>query len=298
MTLRRRLLYGVLLLVVLGLALADVATWLSLRSYLYGQVDNQLSPALSIAERQFQFVAPPGGNSPNLAAQVFPVGTVAAIVSPSGALERSEFLAGSEPGSIPVIKFGGLLETSSATNPPDELFSTSSTDGTRYRVLAAQGTIAVGDATETGFVVVAIPLTNVTDTLRQLELVEALVTFAVLVALTAAVLMIIRIGLRPLVEMTETADAIAAGEMSRRVPHADQRTEVGQLAAALNAMLGQIEQAFAGKEASESKLRRFVADASHELRTPLTSIRGYAELFRRGAAHRPDDLATAMRRIE
>ena len=73
---------------------------------------------------------------------------------------------------------------------------------------------------------------------------------------------------------------------------------MGQLGAALNTMLTKIEQAFRDKEASEEQLRRFVADASHELRTPLTSIRGYAELFRNGLADRPDDLASAMRRIE
>src|SRR5207247_2531406 len=75
-------------------------------------------------------------------------------------------------------------------------------------------------------------------------------------------------------------------------------TEIGRLGLALNAMLAQIETAFAERAASEDRLRRFVADASHELRTPLTAIRGYAELFRRGAAERPEDLARAMRRIE
>jgi two-component system OmpR family sensor kinase len=82
------------------------------------------------------------------------------------------------------------------------------------------------------------------------------------------------------------------------VERADDHTEVGRLGTALNAMLGHIERAFAARTASEQRLRRFVADASHELRTPLTSIRGYAELFRRGAAERPHDLETAMRRIE
>ena len=94
----------------------------------------------------------------------------------------------------------------------------------------------------------------------------------------------------------ETADAIAAGDLSRRVEQADERTEVGRLGRALNAMLGQIEAGVRRAGARpRTRLRRFVADASHELRTPLTSIRGYAELFRRGAAERPDDLAQAMR---
>jgi two-component system OmpR family sensor kinase len=109
---------------------------------------------------------------------------------------------------------------------------------------------------------------------------------------------VVRVGLRPLDQKATTAGANASGDLSQRVEHADDRTEVGRLGAALNTMLGHIEQAFAARTASEQRLRRFVADASHELRTPLTSIRGYAELFRRGAAERPDDLATAMRRIE
>ena len=85
---------------------------------------------------------------------------------------------------------------------------------------------------------------------------------------------------------------------SRRVGTADPRTEVGRLGMALNGMLAQIEAAFGQRKVSEDRLRRFVADASHELRTPLTSIRGYAELFRRGADQRPEDLARSMTAIE
>jgi two-component system, OmpR family, sensor kinase len=111
-------------------------------------------------------------------------------------------------------------------------------------------------------------------------------------------LWLVRLGLRPLTGMRKTAEAIAAGDLSMRVAPADDRTEIGRFGQALNTMLGRIERAFAERQASEDRLRRFVADASHELRTPLTSIRGYAELFRRGAATRPDDLAKAMHRIE
>src|SRR6266700_3296767 len=89
-------------------------------------------------------------------------------------------------------------------------------------------------------------------------------------------------GARPLEEIGETARAIGSGDLARRVEPTSERTEVGRLGLALNAMLGQLEAAFREREASERRLRRFVADASHELRTPLTSIRGYAELFRRG----------------
>jgi two-component system OmpR family sensor kinase len=109
---------------------------------------------------------------------------------------------------------------------------------------------------------------------------------------------VVRLGLRPLEHIGATAGAIAGGDLSRRVEPAEPRTEIGRLGLSLNAMLGQIESAFAERQASEDRLRRFVADASHELRTPLTAIRGYAELFRRGAAERPEDLVRAMRRIE
>ncbi len=109
---------------------------------------------------------------------------------------------------------------------------------------------------------------------------------------------LVRRGLRPLDRIGDTARAIGDGDLARRVEPAEPRTEVGRLGLALNAMLGQIEVAFAERRASEERLRRFIADASHELRTPLTSIRGYAEMFRRGAAANPADTATAMRRIE
>src|SRR5207344_486614 len=127
--------------------------------------------------------------------------------------------------------------------------------------------------------------------------IELLVTAGVLVALALLGLWVVRLGLRPLAEIEQTAGAIAAGDLSRRVERADERTEVGRLGLALNAMLSQIEAAFRAREASERKLRRFVADASHELRTPLTAVRAYAELFSRGAAERPDDLERSMRGI-
>jgi two-component system OmpR family sensor kinase len=98
--------------------------------------------------------------------------------------------------------------------------------------------------------------------------------------------------------MTATATAIAGGDYARRVEVADSRSEVGTLGVAFNEMLGKIEDEIATRRASEERLRRFAADASHELRTPLTSIRGYAELFRRGAADNPEHLALTMNRIE
>ena len=111
-------------------------------------------------------------------------------------------------------------------------------------------------------------------------------------------LWLVRVGLRPLGRIEHTAAAIAGGDLSQRVENDDPRTEVGRLGGALNTMLGQIEEAFDERTASENRLRRFIADASHELRTPLAAVRAYAELFDRGARERPDDLERSMNGIQ
>ncbi len=146
--------------------------------------------------------------------------------------------------------------------------------------------------------VIAAPLTGVESTLHRLLLIELLVTALVLAAIVALGLWVVRLGLKPLVAIGGTAAAIASGDLSQRVERAEPNTEVGRLGIALNAMLAQIESSLRALEASERKLRRFVADASHELRTPLAAVRAYAELFERGAGTRPDDLARSMRGIE
>jgi len=149
-----------------------------------------------------------------------------------------------------------------------------------------------------GTIVVAVPMEETDATLDRLLLVEALVIAGVLVALGIVAALLVRLGLRPLDRMATTAGTIAGGELSQRVTPATARTEVGRLGLALNAMLDRLEDAFARRQESEDRLRRFLSDASHELRTPLASIRGYAELFRMGAATEPADVDKAMRRIE
>jgi two-component system OmpR family sensor kinase len=156
-----------------------------------------------------------------------------------------------------------------------------------------------------GSVVVAASLDPIDATTRQLRLIDLGVSLVVLAVLAGAGAAIVRASLRPLVEIEQTARAIAAGDLTRRVPDRDPRTEVGRLGRALNTMLAQIESAFSARAASEAsarrsedRMRRFVADASHELRTPLTTIRGFAELYRQGAARDPAELDRLMRRIE
>ena len=109
---------------------------------------------------------------------------------------------------------------------------------------------------------------------------------------------VIKVGLKPLSEVENTAEQIAAGDLSARLPDARPNTEVGRLTTSLNTMLSRIEESFALRKKSEDKLRRFVADASHELRTPLTAIRGFAELHRQGAVTGEAETKQLLSRIE
>ncbi len=149
---------------------------------------------------------------------------------------------------------------------------------------------------------VAIDLSDVQSTVRALIYAQAGIGAAVLLVLGVAGFAVVHRSLRPLVEVEQTAAAIAAGQLDRRVPERDPRTEVGRLSLALNGMLAQIQRAVASSESSaeqarssEDRMRRFITDASHELRTPLTTIRGFAELYRQGAA---TDVEMLMSRIE
>jgi two-component system OmpR family sensor kinase len=149
---------------------------------------------------------------------------------------------------------------------------------------------------------VAIDLSDVSSTVRALAWSQVGIGAAVLLVLGIAGYLVVHRSLRPLGEVEETAAAIASGQLDRRVPERDPRTEVGRLSLALNGMLAQIQDAVASSEqsadkarTSEDRMRRFITDASHELRTPLTTIRGFAELYRQGAAR---DVEMLMSRIE
>jgi two-component system OmpR family sensor kinase len=148
-------------------------------------------------------------------------------------------------------------------------------------------------------------MNDLNRTVRRLTLLELGIGAVVLLVFAGLGYGAVRTSLRPLAEVEETAEAIAGGDLTRRVPESDPRTEVGRLAGSLNSMLSQIEQAFLAQQASETearqseeRMRRFVADASHELRTPLTSIRGFAELYRQGAIAETEELDRVMKRVE
>jgi two-component system, OmpR family, sensor kinase len=196
------------------------------------------------------------------------------------------------------------LQLSTNTSPPklaskliaagqQRLFSSGD-----YRVLVSPGP-GPGEGDQT--VVVAVPMTDVTESLHRLLYVEIIGGLVLLAALSMGSWLILRRGLHPLEDMASTARTITAGDqvdLTQRVSPAGGPTEVGQLGLALNTMLDDIEVAFDEREATEQRLRQFLADASHELRTPLTSIQGFAELFRVSGEHAQVDLPTILRRIE
>jgi len=288
-SLRARLTIVAVALVAIGLVATELLTYHYLSRFLLHRVDEQLVTV----QPQAQFTLAHIGDGPGggvIADPSIPSGSYAQFVDPSGDVVRAAPL-GYAPEGVTPAALPAHLPGSYGTDPHGSVTFTTLAGGATYRVRAS----AVPDG---GTLVVAIPLTEVRATLGRLLGLEALIGVVVLALVALLAGWLVRIGLRPLTGMGETAGAIAAGDLTRRVEPAEESTEVGRLGIALNTMLAHIESAFEERRRSEERLRRFVADASHELRTPLTSIRGYAELFRRGADTRPDDLAKSMTNIE
>jgi two-component system OmpR family sensor kinase len=296
---RARVLASVLALAAVGLVALGAVTYTEQHSFLQGRVDDEVRSAEPVISRQLDNLGfDPGGigDDPDGAADArhgppspnLPAGTYGQRRDASGHVLGGGQLftvsgetSTAKPDLPAKIPIGKLLTVGSAGS-----------SGLRYRVLATR------DRDDSGVTVVAVPTSDVEQTLNRLLLVEALVIAGVLAALGLSAYFVVKVGLRPLDRIEVTAGEIAAGELSRRVSPATSRTEVGRLGLALNAMLDRLEQAFDARTASEERLRRFLADASHELRTPLASIRGYAELYRMGATESAADRQLAMRRIE
>jgi two-component system OmpR family sensor kinase len=315
-SLRARLLAGLIALAAVCLVALAAIVYVQQRDFLLERVDEQAAGAAPLVGRALDEegvprprhgrFAPPfgpghgppgrGGPGPGRPGDRDGRGPGPQVALPPGVYGERRDADGAKLGSV-VLTYG-----EDAPSPPvlpddvpvGETITVASRDGSLdYRVNAAPGP---GGA----LTVVAIPLSGVDEQLDELLLVEGLVIGGALLLMAALGVWVVRLGLRPLERIGDTAGKIAAGErpLSARVEPAEPATEVGRLGLSLNAMLHQIERAFAERAASEERLRVFLADASHELRTPLASIRGYAELFRMGAARDGAEAEKAMSRIE
>jgi two-component system, OmpR family, sensor kinase len=305
-SLRARILLGVVGLCAVGLVLLAFVTYAEERSFLLDRVDQQVKGAAGPVSRALDIATgqgfgrggfgPGGGGQGGGDGGAPGGGASSATVPPPGTYGERRTSSGTVVYELP---FSYSQTAAPAPRLPahpalEKLFTVGSagSSGLRYRVYMSH------DPEDSGLTLVAVPLRDIDQTLSRLRLIELLVILGVLVALGVGAFFVVRLGLRPLDRMQVTAGEIAAGDLSRRVSPATARTEVGRLGLALNGMLERLERAFAEREASEERLRQFLADASHELRTPLASIRGYAELFRMGAARDANKTEMAMRRIE
>jgi two-component system OmpR family sensor kinase len=299
--LRRRLVLGIVALLAAASLIVGVVSVLALRGFLMERLDEQLAAATGRTQLASSGDAetaprPPGGDFSTLrfgvqgpltiTAVVVGDAVRAGIVTPEGEIR---ILTDDESAALRAIPADGEPATVDLGTELGE-----------YR--AAADEIAPGV-----YVVTGLPLAEVTAPVNTLIAVIAVVALLVLAAAAVAGHTVVRLALRPLDRVAATAAQVAElpltqgdGGIALRVADvdADPRTEVGQVGAAINRMLGHVASALEARQASENKVRRFVADASHELRTPLTSIRGYAELTRRGGYDLPDDVVRSIGRVE
>ncbi len=306
LSLRTRLLLGVGAITLLALAVADVTVYASLNSYLYNQVDATLETAHSPIEAKVlgdhddaptTTPVPKRSEFCSTVREIAP-GTFVEVRGANNVTEPGDRCPAYEPGEtsfspqLPTT-IRGFRVTSSDPKEPVTYFTASATvtAGPEFRVRASK--LDGG-----GVLVVAQPVEEVMSTLNRLLLLEIFVTGAALVLAVLLGLWLVRVGLRPLRDVVKTAESISGGDLMQRVPGANDRTEVGLVATALNVMLARIESSFAELQSSENRLRSFVSDASHELRTPIAAVSAYAQLFKRGAQTHTEDLPRVFEGIE
>jgi len=274
--LRIKLITAVLVLVTIALVVISVASINLFRDY---QLNRASQQAITLFDQQVGQINNGGGVKPNMPIYA---GSFLIVMRPAG------LTLGASPGnSIPNVPTSASWLAANS----DKLVNVRAVYGTdKWKVITQQVSyqpLGPFSPSEQATLIVGVDLGDINGTIGQLAYIDLIVGLIVVAALAMAGVAIVRTSLRPLKDIEVTAAAIAAGDLSRRVPESDPRTEVGRLGRALNMMLAQIESAFHARERSEAsarrseeRMRQFVADASHELRTPLTAIRGYAEYYR------------------
>jgi two-component system OmpR family sensor kinase len=292
-SLRNRLTVGVLILSAFGFAGAGFGAQALLQNYLIHQVDDQLLSVVGgVADRLDQAGIANDDENPSARAATplnrVPTSISVTVLDPFGNLvggiggdfnsnKITDYVKGLLPGQV--AAFGSKPFTVEAP-------------GADFRVATTVLPSSLGS------VIVAQSLSDFDKTTRQIGVVFLIIGGIVLLFIAFASRQVIKVSMKPLQKIEETAEQIAAGDLSARLENFEPDTEVGRLSTSLNTMLSRIEDSFAARAESENKLRRFVADASHELRTPLTSIRGFAELHRQGAVPEGEKTKELISRIE
>jgi two-component system, OmpR family, sensor kinase len=300
-SLRTKLITGLLALVIVAVAAISVSSVWVLRSYLTSQDDGQLQIAFSNITNDPRDLSIITGNPGQLLPVLGTNNIYAGLEQPGTPLSPPSSPSGLPYGgqgqsvpAVPASQLWAIAHNGKLVTVPAE-----SGDDT-WRVIAEpfpyQATTSTGSTQQvTGTLIVGANLGNINATIGRLAGTTLIIAVIIVLLLALAIVVVVRASLRPLVEIEETAGEIAEGQLNRRVPERDPRTEIGSLGRSLNAMLSQIETAFHAQEESEAsarhaeeRMRRFIADASHELRTPLTAIRGFAEYYRQrgGLVHR------------
>lgn len=292
-SLRNRLTVGVLILSAFGFAGAGFGAQALLQNYLIHQVDDQLLSVVGgVADRLDQAGIANDNENPSARAATplnrVPTSISVTVLDPFGNLvggiggdfnsnKISDYVKGLLPGQV--AAFGSKPFTIEAP-------------GADFRVATTVLPSSLGS------VIVAQSLSDFDKTTHQIGVDFLIIGGIVLLFIAFASRQVIKLSMKPLKKIEETAEQIAAGDLSARLDNFEPDTEVGRLSTSLNTMLSRIEESFAARAESENKLRRFVADASHELRTPLTSIRGFAELHRQGAVPEGEKTKELISRIE
>jgi two-component system OmpR family sensor kinase len=305
-SLRSRLTLGILLLTAFGFILSSFVAKQALENYLVGQIDTQLItlsktslPIIAVAgivrEEEEEFRKHRGGNREDRGPQ--------GPRNPFSRIPTATSLTVLDSDGNITGKLGGDLNTAQIADylKGFDLTAVAATEGKPFTVKGDREefrALAVALPNNSGSIVAAQSLRELERTVGQLGFFFFLIGFLLLTLIAIAARIVIKIGMRPLEDVEATAEQIASGDLSARMPDANPQTEVGRLVVSLNSMLARIEQSFAARTESENKLRRFVADASHELRTPLTAIRGFSELYRQGAVSGEAETKELLSRIE
>jgi two-component system OmpR family sensor kinase len=308
-SLRSRISLGVVALAAFGFLTSGVVAQNALQSFLTTQIDHELEAITGgtlpriiragIAYEVFESDQDdqddddrsrqrPAGMGPNSPLQRIPTTTSVTLLDPDGKVVGG---LGGDLNKASISDYVTGLLPSEVASHGDKPF-TIEAPGADFRAVAR--TLP----NNAGTLVAAQSLEELDNTITRLGLLFSVISLVLLLLMAIAARSVVSVGLRPLKAAEKTAEEIASGNLSARMPETSPNTEVGRLVSSLNSMLTRIEESFAARTQSEEKLRRFVADASHELRTPLTAIRGFSELYRQGAVKGDEATKDLIARVE